>query len=328
MNKTKYIGIDVHSSTCSLCVMNAEGVELDNKTILTNGRLLIDYLKTLGDNIALAFEECDLSGWLFDIFQKHFSRIIVCHPAANAEYKRAKTDKLDARHLADLLRGGYLKSVFHDGSEREKFRVLISNYEDTVCDIVRMRNRLGAVNRRARLSDKKDFLDHAKFIQEHLSVQLTQSMQTKNDYQKRIQTFVKRFQETKYLISLPGIKYIQAAKIIAQIVDPRRFKNKYKFFAYCGLVRHPRISNNRSYGTNFIWGNRTLKCVFMMAAHSALRGDNALRTYYDLKRTQGLGEEDARHAVARKIAALTLSLWKNKQYFDGKKFLESLPTKE
>ena len=65
-----------------------------------------------------------------------------------------------------------------------------------------------------------------------------------------------------------------------------------------------------------------------MAAHSALRGDNALRTYYDLKRAQGLGEEDARHAVARKIAALTLSLWKNKQYFDGKKFLESLPTKE
>ena len=42
MNKTKYIGVDVHSSTCSLCVMNSAGVEVDYKTIATNGRLLID----------------------------------------------------------------------------------------------------------------------------------------------------------------------------------------------------------------------------------------------------------------------------------------------
>ena len=328
MNKTKYIGVDVHSSTCSLCVMNSEGVELDYKTIATNGRLLIDYLKSLGDNIVIAFEECDLSGWLFDIFHKHFRRVIVCHPAANAQVKGPKTDKLDAHRLANLLRGGYLKEVFHDGSQREKFRVLISHYGDTVGEIVRMKNRLQAVNRRAGLSTQKDFLDHAAFIKEHLSAQLKQSTQIQTDYQKRIQTIAKRFQETKYLISLPGIKYIQASRIIAQIVDPRRFKNKYKLFAYCGLVRHPRISNNRSYGTTYIWGNRTLKCVFMMAAHSAIKGDNALHTYYDLKRTQGLSEEDARNAVARKIATLTLSLWKNKKYFDGKKFLASLPTEE
>ncbi len=328
MNKTKYIGIDVHSSTCSLCVMNSQGIELDHKTIATNGRLIIDYLKSLGDNISVAFEECDLSGWLFDILRKHVGRVIVCHPAANAEYKRAKTDKSDARHLADLLRGGFLKEVFHDGSQREKFRVLISHYQDTVDDIIRMKNRLGAIKRRSKLATQKDFSDHAEFIKEHLSSQLEQSIQIQSDYQKRIQAIAKRFTETKYLISLPGIKYIQAAKIIAQIVDPHRFKNKYKFFAYCGLVRHARISNKNFYGSNYIWGNRTLKCVFKMAAHSALRGDNALRTYYDLKRTQGLSEDDARNAIARKIATLSLSLWKNKKYFDGKKFVKSLPTED
>lgn len=48
MSNIKYIGLDAHSSTCSLCVLDPQGTELDNKTIATNGRLLLDYLKSLG----------------------------------------------------------------------------------------------------------------------------------------------------------------------------------------------------------------------------------------------------------------------------------------
>lgn len=328
MNKKKYIGVDVHSSTCTLCVMDSQGVELDQRTIPTNGRLLINYLQSLGENIVIAFEECDLSSWLFDILRKHVHEVLVCHPAANVEYKRAKTDKLDARSLANLLRGGFLHPVFHDGSEREKFRVLVSHYEDTVQEMVRTKNRLKAIKRRARLWTHKTFQNHTQFIQERLSLQLEQFKQTKDEYQERLKTSLKRFKEAKYIMSLPGLGPIQTAKIIAQVVDPRRFKSKYKFFAYCALVRHPRISNKRFYGTTHIWGNRTLKCVFKMAAHSALKGNNVLRTYYDSLRAKGLSDDDADNAVARKIATLTLSLWRNNQYFNNDKFLKSLPAKE
>ena len=328
MNTIKYIGVDVHSSTCSLCVMDSHGVEIDAKTIATNGRLLIDYLKSLGNNISIAFEECDLSSWLFDILRHHVRQVVICNPAANAQYKRAKTDKLDARHLADLLRGGYLLPVFHDGSEREKFRVLVSAYEDIVQEIVRSRNRLRALKRRDRpVSEQKNFLNHVEFIREHSTDHLQQLLRSQDEYQLKLQSSIKRFKETKYLLSIPGIGPIQTARIIAQVVDPGRFKNKYKFFAYCGLVRHPRISNKRFYGATRIFGNRMLKCVFKMAAHSALRGDNALRTYYESLRDKGLGDDDARNAVARKIATLTLTLWKNNQCFNEKKLLQSLPVK-
>ena len=40
----KYIGLDAHSSTCTFCVIDPQGVEIDNKTIVTNGRLLVDYV--------------------------------------------------------------------------------------------------------------------------------------------------------------------------------------------------------------------------------------------------------------------------------------------
>lgn len=328
MNSIKYIGVDVHSSRCSLSVMDSQGVEIDNTTIVTNGRLLIDYIKSIGDNTVVALEECDLSGWLFDILHHHVRQVVVCNPAANAEYKRAKTDKLDARHLAHLLRGGYLLPVFHDGSDREKFRLLVSAYEDIVGEIVRARNRLRALRRRAQPSAQKNFLNHAEFIKERSLEHLQQLLQSQENYKIKLQDCLKHFPETKYLLSIPGIGPIQTARIIAQVVDPRRFKNKYKFFAYCGLVRHPRISNRRFYGASRIFGNRILKCVFKMAAHSALKGDNALRTYYESLRNKGNNHDEARNAVARKIATLTLTLWKNKQYFNEKKFLQSLPGKE
>ncbi len=327
MNTTHYIGLDAHSSTCTLCVIDPRGHEIDNRTIITNGRLLIDYIKSLGGKTAIAFEECDLSCWLFDILHRCAHEVIVCNPAQNAQYKRAKTDKLDARNLANLLRGGYLRSVFHDGSKREKLRMLVSSYQDNVQETVRLKNRLKTTKRRARLFSKQDAPSHASFIEERLTAQLNQSLITHKKYQELITKHVIQFKEAKFLMSIPGIAYIQSAKIIAQVIDPARFKNKYKFFAYSGLVKHPRISADRRYGSTHIWGNRTLKCVFKMAAHSAIKGDNALRELYTHLRDRGLSDYSARNAVARKIAALSLALWKNKQLFDEHIILESLPVK-
>ncbi len=327
MNNIKYIGLDAHSSTCSLCVIDQQGTELDNKTIVTNGRLLIDYLQSLGGKQIIAFEECDLSCWLFDILHKHVHQTVVCNPVENRQYKRAKTDKLDARSIANLLRGGFLKAVFHDASEREKFRFLVSNYQDTVQETVRVKNRLTTIKRRVRLFEKKDKPDHAPFILEQYNLQLKFLNASCDNYQQKIQSSVKSFKESRYLMSIPGIAFIQSAKIISQVVDPNRFSNKYKFFAYCGLVKHPRISANRKYGSTRIWGNRTLKCVFKMAAHSALNGHNSLKVLYESLRQRGICDADARNAIARKIAALSLTLWKNKQYFNERIILESLPAK-
>lgn len=327
MNSIKYIGLDAHSSTCSFCVIDPRGTEIDNKTIVTNGRLLVDYIQSLGGKIVLAFEECDLSCWLFDILHKHVHKIVVCNPAQNAQYKRAKTDKLDARNLAELLRGGFLKPVFHDASQREKLRMLVSSYQDNVQEVVRIKNRLRTIKRRAGLYSKKESPVHALFIQEQLSSQLEQLSIAQKEYKKQISRQAQQFKETKNLISIPGIGYIQAAKIIAQVIDPKRFKNKYKFFAYCALVKHPRISAQRKYGSTRIWGNRMLKCVFKMAAHSAIKGQNALSALYKHLRDKGISDFNARNAVARKIAVLTLTLWRNNQLLNDQIILNSLPVK-
>jgi transposase len=324
---TKYIGLDAHSSTCTFCVMDPQGVVLENKTIATNGRLLVDYVRSLGGNLVIAFEECDLSCWLFDILQKHVNKIVVCNPVHNAQYKRKKTDKIDAWSLADLLRGGYLKPVFHDGSSREKFRMLVSGYDDTVEESTRLQNRIKAIKRRIQSNEKAFSAGDPEFILSQFSVRLDQLKQMKTEYENKLTDEVKKFKESKYLISIPGIAYIQTAKIISHVVDPTRFKNKHKFYSYSDLTRHRRTSGNRQYGSVRSYGDRTLKCVFKMAAHAALKGTGCLRLYYDALRNKGLGDKDARNAVSRKIAAVTLAVWRNKKYFNEQMILKSLPVK-
>ena len=141
--------------------------------------------------------------------------------------------------------------------------------------------------------------------------------QIRHEYAQEITKQLKSFPESKYLKSIPGIKNIQAAKIIAQVIEPRRFENKHQFYSYCGLVKHQQISAGHRYGTKRAWGNRMLKCVYKMAAQSAVRGNSTLRTYYDSLRAKGTSDKNARNAVARKVAAISLSLWRNHKKYDG-----------
>jgi transposase len=137
----KYIGLDAHASTCEFCVMNSKGEIIDQAKIATNGRLLVGYIRGIKGSKKMTFEECELSHWLYELMKKEVDELIVCDPVANKEYKGAKTDKLDAKRLADLLRGNFLTGVYHDGSARERFRVLMSGYQDLMEEGTRLKNR-------------------------------------------------------------------------------------------------------------------------------------------------------------------------------------------
>ena len=328
----KYIGMDAHSSTCTFCTMDGRGTELDNTTIETNGRLLVNYVRSVGGTKKLTFEECELSNWLYSLIKDEVDELVVCNPVANREYKKKKTDKLDARKLAKLLRGEFLTPVFHDGSAREQLRSLMSGYEDLVSDSVRLKNRYKSLFRKEgkkisgeKLYKDESFLDDFKrrdfrFIGERVYRVLCCMEEERKKYVKEIMRVSKQFKEIKLLKSIPGIGSLQAPKILAQVIDPNRFLNKYKYFSYCGLVRHKRSSGGKEYGSAKIWGNRRLKCVYKMAAHSILKGTSGLRKYYDYLRAKGTNDKAAKNAVSRMVAAISLGVLKNNRRYDDDYF--------
>jgi transposase len=326
-----YIGMDAHSSSCTFCVVDDKGRELDHTTLATNGNMIKSYLRSIGGTKKLTFEECELSRWLFGIIKPEVDELIVCNPVSNREYKKAKTDKLDARKLSKLLRGDFLTPVFHDCSEQERFRNLMSSYQDIIDEGVRLKNRYKSLFRKngQKARGEKLYADESllndlpktadRFIGDQMFRLLAGLEKSRQEYVVEIVRYNKRFKETRYLKSIPGIGDIQAAKIVSQVVDPRRFANKYKFYSYCGLVRHPRESGGNSYGTTKIWGNRILKCVYKMAGHAVLKGTSELRLYYDMLRGRGTSHDNAYNAVCRKIAAISLSVWKNGCIYDNRK---------
>jgi transposase len=332
----KYIGMDAHSSICVFSVVDKNGTEVNQAKIATNGQLLVEYIRSIEGPKKLVFEECELSTWLCETLRGEVDELIVCNPTRNLQYKKAKTDKLDAQNLALLLRGGYLSAVYHDGSKTEHLRALMSGYQDIVDTGVSVKNRYKSLFRKAGLpargtkvyNDESLLEDLPRADQRFVGRSFYRLLETlekeREQYIAAINKLGRTFPEIKLLKTIPGIGDIQAAKIVSQVISAQRFKDKHKFWSYCGLVRYRMESAGHIYGSRRGWGNRILKCVFKTAAQTVLRGENELRAYYDELRVKGTSDRSARNAVSRKLAAISLSVLKARHPYDETRIFPQL----
>jgi transposase len=306
-----YIGLDAHSRTCTAVVVDEKGEQKLRATFATTEANLVEFVSKIQGVKHLTFEECTLSQWLYVTLVEHVDHLLVCNPVYVAKKQGAKTDYRDALHLAQELRTGHLKGVYHDESHWIELRVLTNNYLALVDDIVRAKNRLKAVFRRAK--ELKN--PNSRFVAESLYDQIFHLEKLKSEYREKFQKNLKKYKPVRNLTTVPGIDLIRASIITAVVCTPRRFKNKHQFWGYCMLVRHIQISGGRIYGNKRVHGRKELRDVFLGAAESALRGETSLRDYYDALRDRGADHKEAKIATARKIASLCLCLLKNNDTF-------------
>ena len=114
MTSTKYVGMDVHKESISIAVMNAAGKLVMESVIETKGSMLLQFIDGLRGDVRVTFEEGTWAAWLYDLLKPHVSEVVVCNPRKNALLKDgSKSDRIDARKLAELLRGNHLKPVYH-----------------------------------------------------------------------------------------------------------------------------------------------------------------------------------------------------------------------
>jgi transposase len=117
MDNTKYIGMDVHQATISIAVLNSSGKLVMESVIETKAITIVQFARGLRGDLHVTLEEGTWAAWLYDLLKPHVSEVLVCDPRKNALLKAGnKSDRIDARKLAELLRGGQLSPVYHWGS--------------------------------------------------------------------------------------------------------------------------------------------------------------------------------------------------------------------
>ncbi len=101
-------------------------------------------------------------------------------------------------------------------------------------------------------------------------------------------------------------------------MSPFRFSDKYHLFSYSKLTKHNRESDGKQYGKKPSNGRPLLKSIFKSAVLSAMKSDTAFRRKYDEMRAAGADDRAARNAVAKKIAATVLAVWKTGKKYNDK----------
>src|ERR1700690_4122566 len=117
MNDAKYIGLDVHQATISAVVLDSTGRLVMESILETKASTILQFIHGLRGSLHVTFEEGTCAAWLHDLLKPHVTKVEVCDPRKNALLKEGnKNDRIDARKLATLLRGGLGCAVYGEGS--------------------------------------------------------------------------------------------------------------------------------------------------------------------------------------------------------------------
>ncbi|MFY9224658.1 MAG: transposase [Blastocatellia bacterium] len=157
-----YVGMDVHKAATVITVLNSAGKQIMKSIVETKANTILDVVKGLRGEIHLTFEEGTHSSWLYDLLKSQVYQLIVCNPRdEKLRSSGNKSDDIDSYKLAEMLRLGGLKAVYHGQEEMRKLQELTRSYQYLVEDCTRVKNRIKAIFRARAISYKGDSIYQA-----------------------------------------------------------------------------------------------------------------------------------------------------------------------
>jgi transposase len=349
MNSEKYIGLDVHQATISVAVLDSTGKLVMESILETKAATLLDFFAGLRGTVSVTFEEGTWAAWLYDLLKPHVARLVVCNPRKNALLKDGnKSDRIDAHKLAELLYLNKLSSVYHGENGGRMLRELARSYLTIVKDLTRVMSRLKAVYRSWAIPCAGRDVYYTRHRDEWLGKiteagvrrraeqiyqQLDMLQHLRQQARRELLAESRKHSITAKLRQIPYLGPIRSALAVALIQTPNRFRTKRQLWAYSGLALETRTSADyrfvqgqlqRSRKQISIRGlnkdhNHDLKGLFKAAATMASVRPGPFQEFYENSLAKGIKPTMVRLTLARKIAAITLTLWKKGENFDADK---------
>jgi transposase len=336
---TLYVGIDLGCKECAGAVRDRKGKLLDASSFPTSAENLINFVSKQKGGVMVLIEECELAGWVYRTILPHVKSIEVADPKHNAWIARAKkkSDPVDAGKLAELLRGGFYRSVHHpEDAEMANFKIAVQHYDQMTRTTTRLKNQIKARFRQQGIMttgksiygmagrEKAIARVGSEAIREILRQDfhlLDQAQKNRAGARRLVTRLSRDFLVVKRLKMIPGVGTMCASRFVAYVQNPHRF-NRKGLTSFSRLAVVKRESGDSLLGGEHLSkeGNGTMKALSRTVFNAAVintKKMNGIKAYYlgSLRRTKD--ETHARLNTQRKILALMKAVWRDEtEYSD------------
>ncbi len=333
---TVYVGIDVHKKYCQAALMNDNGklereLRFDNTTEGTKD--LVNLAKSIDPEIKAVLEP-SANYWIriYDKLENEGVKIKLNNPLrtkAIAE-ARIKTDRLDAKTLATLLRGDLVAESYVPTRKNRERRALIRHKASLMHMRVEIKNRIHA------LLDKHELTNTHSDLFGKQGLEWLQSLQLPTIDQQILQSNLQiletvtaeidnvdiqiakdavNIEQAKLLMSMPGVDYYAAMILLSEIGDVKRFPTPDKLASWVGLAPQVHQSGETQWTGHITRkGSKRARWILGQCAQSARQHDPRMKNFYErIERKHGPNK--ATVAVARKMVTIMhVMLTRNEPY--------------
>ena len=334
----KYVGIDVHKKMCQAAVLDEDGTPLDEIRFRNDVEGIEDFalkLTTFHDEVKAVVESTgNLWIQIHDRLEEHGFNVVLSNPYKTrliAEAK-VKTDKVDARTLARLLRADMLSICYVPDEEQRSRRELLRHRLKLVQTRTEVKNRIHSLLDKHGLHmpyptpfSKKNiawlreqdlgFMDDV-ILRSALAILEAVDKQV-GLMEEKIAALAVEDPRVRLLMTMTGVGYFTAMLLLAEIGDINRFGSDKRLASWAGLAPRVRQSGEKiRIGGVGGPGNKRVRWVMVQCAHSACRFDPRLRGFYE-RYSKRKGGKKAVVAVAHEMIRIVFYMLKRSEAYRG-----------
>lgn len=332
-----YVGLDVSLRSCALCIVDGKGKVLFERELPCDVNEIADCLSGFSHPIErIGFEAGAMSQHLFfGLTEEGFD--VVCMEArqvnAALSAMRNKTDRTDARGIAQILRTGWFSPVHMKSREAHGLRALLSTRKALLKKTIDLANEVRGLLKIFGIRLPQT-VKHGNFdgvvrpmieiddILAHALVPLLDARvilyQHYLELDRRVKRAASQDEVCMRFMTVPGVGPITALTFKAAVDDPSRFKKSRTVAAHFGLTpRRYQSGEHDNPGRISKAGDRDVRATLYAAANALL-----MRTMtssqiksWGMRLIRTKGRRRAVVAVARKLAVLLHRMW-----IDGTEF--------
>ena len=335
---TYYAGLDVSLRSINLCVLDEQG-ELVAETKLDSEVIdLVAYLDSLDLDIALVGLEAGTLAQYLTYGLQAAGFKVVCMEArqvkAALSAMRNKTDKNDARGIAQLLRTGWYRPVHIKSMASHRVRALLSSRKAVLTKCIDLENEIRGLFKvfGIKLPPK---LGHGAFdaaVRDIIEADATLShallplLEARLVLYRMFRELDNRTRKLAYndpvcqrLMSAPGVGFVTALTYKAGVDDPTRFKRSRTVAAHFGLTPRRFQSGEIDIDGHISkCGDSEVRCTLYTAANAMLTRSSKWSSLkaWGMQLAKTRGHRRAVIAVARKLAVILHRMWVDETQFN------------